>query len=110
MLAMSKNNSSKAEEYFKKATSLRSADAMDWFNLGSLYYLQKKYQNARIALDKAVLFSPDNVEAHYNLAGICYFLNDTQASIKHLKAVIKIGYNSPYYSPAKQNLEQLGVK
>lgn len=110
MVAMSRRDFTKAEEYFKKATSLKSAGAMDWFNLGSLYYYQQNMLPALSALEKAVSLSPKLIEAHYNLAGVCYNLGDRASSIKHLKIILEAAPSSPYSEKALQNLQQLGVK
>ena len=107
---MSRRDFTKAEEYFKKATSLKSAGAMTWFNLGSLYYMQRKMRLAQSALQKAVSLSPNLIEAHYNLAGIFYNLGDKASSIKHLNILLQVAPSSPYSAKARQNLNQLGVK
>ena len=108
MVAMSRNDYAQAEKYFKKATSLKTAGAMEWFNLGSLYYFQRNMRDSKFALERSLNISPNLIEARYNLAAVCYNLGDKSASIKHLKHLLDVAPDSPYSSKARQNLRQLG--
>ena len=81
------NNPSKAaiayERYLKKAKN----DSTAWFNLGNIYYKQKKYNKAVIALTNAVRLMPTNKWASYRLANSYYKLGKYKEGEKVLAAV-----------------------
>jgi tetratricopeptide (TPR) repeat protein len=58
------------EASLKRAVALDPKLTLAWFELGVLYYEQKKYTEAIAALRKAVNLQPDLAKAHYRLAQI----------------------------------------
>ena len=108
MAEMTRGNRAKAEEYFKKAVSCPTADAMDWFNLGSLYVAQRRLQDGKVALLKAVEFCPNLYQPHWNLASVYYSLGMKDDCIRECKKVIELAPDSVEGQKAKRNLVALG--
>ena len=92
MIALSKGDWNKAEVLFNKSIRCKDADAMSWFNLGSLYAAQTKYDDAKPMLEKAVAICPNLLDARWNLAGIYYQSGETTKSINQMKIIIEVAH------------------
>ena len=108
MLAMSRKDMTEALIMFEKSVEAISAGPMEWFNLGSLYYYQKRLQKARPALEKAIALSPKMIEARFNLAGVYYALGRKADCIKQLRKIVDIDPTSDIGKRAQNNLRSLG--
>jgi Flp pilus assembly protein TadD len=70
-----------AEETFAKALGIWPKSAVMMNNLGNVYTLMKRLDEARVLYERAIAIYPDYKEAVYNLGQIYYFTGDTKKAI-----------------------------
>lgn len=85
-----KDNPEKAIQLALKGINSKSNAAFD-FLIGSLYYSQQDYEQAKRYLLEAIEKFPDFRRAHRNLSLIYVLQQDYAAAIPHLLNVIKLG-------------------
>ena len=108
MVAMTRGDRVKAEEYFQKAITCPDADGMDWFNLGSLQVVQGQLQVGKTTLLKGLDVCPNLMEIHWNLASVYYSLGQKEDCVRECKKVIELAPDSVQGQKAKNNLRIMG--
>jgi tetratricopeptide (TPR) repeat protein len=108
MVQLTRGDRAKAEEYYKKAVACTGADAMHWFDLGTIYVVQGKLQDGKAALLKAVELCPNLMQPHWNLAGLYFNLGMKDDCIRECKKVVELAPDSVEGRKAANNLRALG--
>jgi tetratricopeptide (TPR) repeat protein len=89
-----------AVDFANKALSIRPAFDI-YKTLADIYIDKREFDNAIVALEKAVQFDPDYVEGYFNIGFILQSQNQLAESIEYYKKAISI---KPDYSRAYDNL------
>ena len=87
-----KQNVERAEHFLNEALKLDSCFADAWNNLGTLYFNQKRYDEALVYYDNAVRCRPDFADGYFNRANTAYELKEYYRALQDLEKVIKLGY------------------
>jgi len=86
-----------AESYFRRSTLL-APDRFEAFNnLGAVLLHEKKYEDARLALERAVALQPGYPNAHSNLAGALWFLGKRQDAISEAQKAFRLDSHNVRY-------------
>ncbi len=101
-IAMMKNDTTGAVDYYKQA--LTADPEMDdvLFKLGGLFLSQNKTEEALEYFNNAISRKPANSEYYYN-AGLAYYtLNDTANTLKYMEVAVKLNpsYAQGFYTLA----------
>lgn len=83
-----KQNAQQAERLLKEALKLDSCFADAWNNLGTLYFNQRKYDEALQYYDKAVQCNPKFLDGYFNRANTAYELNEHYSALKDIETII----------------------
>lgn len=70
--------------------------ANSYHNDGVLAYQVNDYSKAKELFVRAVVFNPDNIDSHFYLAKVHYFLHEPGQAITSLKICIREGRSKPY--------------
>jgi MoaA/NifB/PqqE/SkfB family radical SAM enzyme/Flp pilus assembly protein TadD len=76
----------------KEETYLSTVDEQSYFELGSIYYKQQKYELAVTKLEKAIQLTSDYIFAHLLLAKSYKAMEKYSESINEFKKVLEYGY------------------
>ncbi len=87
LLEKSGNKSELINEY-QKVVSLDPKNRLAWYNLGILYYEQKKWENAEQAFSKALALKPDDIDTKTYLVQVLAQEGKYKESIPLLKELI----------------------
>ena len=98
-------NFKKAIKYYEIAAGLGPEKPEAFFNLGYVYAVAKKYQNAELMYLRTVELEPSYLdEALFNLAVVQDKLGKTTAAVENLERAINI---NPDFEPAKKYIKNL---
>jgi len=101
VIATRENHIDEAVEDFEKALRLNPRHLLSLDNLGNAYRLQKRWDNARAILQRAVEVAPEDPEANYSLGMVFAQNNDTGKAYEYLQRALKA---RPQYPEALNNL------
>ena len=90
-------------ELFQKALTLNRRHLLALVNLGNAYRAQKRWNEGREVLQRAVAISPDDPEANYALGMVFAQTDDTAKAYEQLQRALKARPNYP------EALNNLGV-
>ncbi len=86
---------------FQEALELNRHHLLSLDNLGNAYRLQKRWDEARKALERALEIAPEDPEANYSLGMVCAQTGDTARADEYLQRALKA---RPAYPEALNNL------
>ena len=86
---------------FLQALQLNPDHLLSLDNLGNAYRVQKRWEDARKVLQRALVVSPEDAEANYSLGMIFAQTDDTVKAEEHLQRALK---SRPIYPEALNNL------
>lgn len=78
-----------AEKHLLKATQLPTATSTEYFLLARLYGVQKKYDLARNAIDKAAGLNAEKVDVHLARADLLLFQEDLAGALTEITEALK---------------------
>ena len=107
LLATRDGNTGGAIEYFQEALKQNPDHWIALENLGNAYRQQKRWDEARKALERTVAVRPDDAEANYSLGMVFAQSGDTGSAYKYLQKALKI---RPTYPEALNNLGVLYLR
>ncbi|HEX3682187.1 MAG TPA: tetratricopeptide repeat protein [Bryobacteraceae bacterium] len=93
--------------YFEKALQLDSDLFVALANLGNAYKQQKRWQEARSTLERALALKPADPEANYSLGMVFAQTNDTALAYEYLQKALQA---RPIYPEALNNLGVLYLR
>jgi tetratricopeptide (TPR) repeat protein len=86
---------------FLEALRLNPVHLLSLNNLGNAYRAEKRWDDARAVLERAVKFAPEDPEANYSLAMVFAHAGDNAHAYEHLQRALK---SRPAYPEALNNL------
>ncbi len=107
LLATREGRTIEAIPYFQEALKLNPDHLIALENLGNAYRQQKKWDDARILLERAVAVGPGDPEANYSLGMVFAQLNDNDRAYEYLQRALKF---RPGYPEALNNLGVLYLR
>ncbi len=84
---------SQAIEQYQRATESDPNNADKFMELGAAYYVAHRWEDAIVALERAVQLKPDLAHAHYYLGVLYAAKGDKARAEKELDSVIKTTKN-----------------
>jgi Tfp pilus assembly protein PilF/peroxiredoxin len=93
-----------AANAFQEVIAKQPDNPEAYYNLGTLYLMQKQWTDARSYLEKAVQLRPEYAEAWNNLAMLSAEQGDAEAAIEHFRKAIQL---RPTYVTALVNFGNL---
>jgi tetratricopeptide (TPR) repeat protein len=100
-----------AERALKAAGALAPADDEIAYDLGRMYYQQKRYGQAATQFQRAIALNPRSHKAYDNLGLAAEALGDVAQAIRHyLKAIELVHKDYPLYDVVYANLADLMIK
>jgi len=90
LIALKRNQTDKAKEYFIKALRYNQEQAQAYNNLGYIYLQDHQYGKAHDNFQRALKVNPDYLEARYNLALAFRGLKDFEKCKKELRTIVEI--------------------
>jgi tetratricopeptide (TPR) repeat protein/peroxiredoxin len=107
LLATREGRTAEAIPYFQEALKLNPDHLIALENLGNAYRQQKKWDDARILLERAVAVGPGDPEANYSLGMVFAQLDDSERAYEYLQRALKF---RPDYPEALNNLGVLYLR
>jgi tetratricopeptide (TPR) repeat protein len=107
LLATREGGSNDAIGYFQEALRLSPDYWIALENLGNAYRQQRRWDEARAALERAVAARPQEPEANYSLAMVYAQTDDTDRAYQYLQYALKL---RPTYPEALNNLGVLCLR
>jgi tetratricopeptide (TPR) repeat protein len=101
VLATRENQIANSIDYFQQALKLNPRHLLSLDNLGNAYRTQKRWDEARKVLERALEIAPDDPEANYSLGMVFAQEKDTDKAYEHLQRALK---ERPVYPEALNNL------
>lgn len=101
LLATREGRAGDAIGYFQEALKRNPDHWIALENLGNAYRQQKRWDEARNALERAVAVRPGDAEANYSLAMVFAQSDDTESAYRYLQKALKL---RPTYPEAINNL------
>jgi tetratricopeptide (TPR) repeat protein len=92
-----------ALEYYKKAAVKGAATAGLYVNMGAIQLAEGQIEQAKVSYLTATSMSPDNIQAHYNLAVLYWKIANWRDAAEELKKVTEL---DPTNQQAKVYLAQ----
>ncbi|MDO8552593.1 MAG: tetratricopeptide repeat protein [bacterium] len=99
------NDLAKAEEEALNVVRLAPEDPLAWYNLGLVLYTRKEYDNAALALERAVQIQKDYANALFTLGLTYYQLNRPNDAIAMFEKVAELNPNDPTPQTAITNVK-----
>ena len=106
VLATRENRVADAVEDFQRALSLNSRHLLSLDNLGNAFRLEKRWDEARGVLVRALEVAPEDAEANYSLGMVYAQTGKTDQAHEHLQRALKA---RPDYPEALNNLGVLYI-
>ena len=100
-------NYEEALKKFRAAVDLKPTDAVLMNNLGYLYYMMGRYDDALTCLQKTLTIDPRRKEAHQNIADTFLKLNRREEAKQHYKQFLELQPSSPRSDEVRKILETL---
>jgi tetratricopeptide (TPR) repeat protein len=94
-------------ECFQQALQLNAHHLLSLDNLGNAYRLQKRWDDARAVLERALQVAPQDPEANYSLAMVFAQTDETDKAYKYLQRALQA---RPGYPEALNNLGVLYLR
>lgn len=94
-LSLRKMNLDKAAAMSKKSMELDAENASYMDTYGWILYTQKNYKEAKVYIEKSLLYSPNNAEVCDHLGDVLYQMNDKEGALKNWKKAKELGSDSP---------------
>jgi tetratricopeptide (TPR) repeat protein len=94
-------------ECFQQALRLNPHHLLSLDNLGNAYRLEKRWDEARTVLERALQAAPQDAEANYSLAMVFAQADDTDKAYQHLQRALQA---RPDYPEALNNLGVLYLR
>ena len=107
LLATREGRTAEAIDYFQGALRLNPDYWIALENLGNAYRQQKRWDDARAALERAVAARPREPEANYSLAMVYAQMEDTERAYQYLQKALTL---RPDYPEALNNLGVLYLR
>jgi Flp pilus assembly protein TadD len=107
LLATREGHSAEAIGHFQEALQHNPDHWIALENLGNAYRQQKRWEEARKALERAVAARPDNPEANYSLGMVFAQSEDTDRAYLYLQKALEL---RPAYPEALNNLGVLYLR
>jgi len=107
LLATREGRTAEAIGYFQEALRLSPDYWIALENLGNAYRQQKRFDDARAPLERAVAVRPQDPEANYSLAMVYAQTDDTDRAYQYLQNALKL---RPAYPEALNNLGVLYLR
>jgi Flp pilus assembly protein TadD len=107
LLAIREGRTTEAIQYFQEALRLSPDYWIALQNLGNAYRQQKRWDDARSTLERAVAARPHDPETNYSLAMVYAQTDDTQRAYRYLQTALKL---RPDYPEAMNNLGVLYLR
>jgi Flp pilus assembly protein TadD len=107
LLATREGHINEAIDYFQGALRLNPDYWIALENLGNAYRQQKRWDEARAALERAVAVRPQEPEANYSLAMVYAQTEDTERAYQYLQKALTL---RPDYPEALNNLGVLYLR
>jgi tetratricopeptide (TPR) repeat protein len=107
LLATREGRTSEAIGYFQEALRLSPDYWIALENLGNAYRQQRRWDDARAVLERAVASRPGDPEANYSLAMVYAQTDDTERAYEYLQNALKV---RPDYPEALNNLGVLYMR
>jgi len=101
VLATREGRIAESVESFQQALKLNPRHLLSLDNLGNAYRLQKRWDDARHVLQRALDVAPDDPEANYSLGMVFAQTNENSNAYEHLQRALKA---RPVYPEALNNL------
>ncbi len=101
--AIVSNDDDEKISLYKKITEMFPDCCDAYYNLGNIYYRQKRYDDAISAYSSAILVNPAFAIAHNSLGNAYYRLERKEDAIKEYEACLEI---DPKYAGARKNLAE----
>ncbi len=95
VLKFEKEELAEAEKYFKKAYEIKEDDYEVLANLGNLYVVQGKYDEAISYLKRAAEIKPDEPRIFQALAEVFYEKKDYKKALKYINKAIDLDPENP---------------
>ncbi|MCK5180344.1 MAG: tetratricopeptide repeat protein, partial [Candidatus Omnitrophica bacterium] len=77
-----------AIESFKEALKIRTDDSVIYFSMAEALMNIGENEQAKEALETAVIVDPDYADAYYNLAGVCAALGENASAREYLNKAV----------------------
>jgi len=107
ILATRAGDTAEAVEHFEKALAFNAEHVIALVNLGNAYRQLRRWDDARIAFDRALRIKPNDPEAHYGLAMVLAQNGNTDGAYEHLQKALE---QKPAYPEALNNLGVLYLR
>lgn len=98
LTAYNSNDFKSAETYFRQSIAIRPSRFETYNNLGAILLEQKRYEEAKEVLEKAVSIQPFYPNSRANLAGAYWFLGMKEEAITEAKRAFRLNASNVDYS------------
>lgn len=98
LTAYNSNDLKSAETYFRQSIAIRPSRFEAYNNLGAILLEQKRYEEAKEVLEKAISIQPSYSNSRANLAGAYWFLGMKEEAVKEAKRAFRLDASNIDYS------------
>lgn len=93
-----------AEKYVIESNILNRSNILTYLNLGAIYSIQKRFNEAIDMFNTTIKISPNEARAYLGLAKIYIMLNDIDAANSYLSKVIEMAPGTPMAEYARRSI------
>ncbi|OGH60610.1 MAG: hypothetical protein A3G34_10790 [Candidatus Lindowbacteria bacterium RIFCSPLOWO2_12_FULL_62_27] len=105
--AFNRGDFATAVSHYEAAIQLKNNDPVLHYNLATVHFQQKRYEDAKTYYKNAITLNPNDPESHLYLGYTHYYLNDQASAIREWQRVLEL---NPDNTLAIENLKALGVE